>query len=198
MLEYARLTIEADVDGDGTDETGIFELYGDLDTTSGVRTDWTVDGALGTVNSVISGLADDGEDKRQGFYGDLGSGSHFVQIDCSSWEDATKADGSPLQWGDDPEPGRSATSATGADALTQLHVLERYLTVGETDSRNPATLEYGEFSQSGLYDPLGVVLEEPQLTRNHSEETSSFSLSLTCIAAADLREAWDAVQRLPY
>lgn len=198
-LNRATLTLEADPDNDGSTETGVFEMAGELTVTPGVRTGFLVNGQGAQVNSIISQLVNDGalddSNKRRGFYVDLGGGQHTVEIEFLGWKGSQDAAGNDLQWGDDPQPGRSQTSATGQDPITQIDVLTRYLTTGTFDSQNPATLEYGEFSSQGLYDPLEVVIEGPQATRE-ARDDDAYTGRMVCIAAAAFDDYYDATERL--
>lgn len=184
-LNKAILTIDADVDGDGAEETGKFVMVDDIEIIPSMRTGFLLDNRGSTVNSVISESTGGGESKRQGIYLDLGGGVRTVEVSFSGWA------GSAEQWGNTgDESTLTRADATGASALTQLEVLFQYLAVGEVDSRNPATLEYGEHHSDGLYDPLDVVLESPQGTRS-SEQSSTFSGTLTFLSVLSLEDAID-------
>lgn len=201
MVTYDRatLTLEADPDGDGSLETGVFDMAGNLTVSPGMRTGYLVDGRGSTVNSVVSSLVEQyGEDlgpsKRRGFYVDLGGGAFTIDIEFTGWEGSIDGDGNYLQWGDDASVGKTKASATGQGPLTQMDVFMRYLQTGEFDSRNPATLEYGEYSSGGLYDPLDVVVEGPRTTKR-SQSPDTFDGTITCISAADFAEYFDARNR---
>jgi len=190
---YAELQLTGDPDGDGTDETGRFVFGGDLEVTPSVRTGYVAGGQQSQVNSIVANLVDDGESQNQQFFVDAGAGAHTVQIQFRGWDGARKADGTPLQWGDTGDPDQlTATDATASSAVSQICVLMQYILTGTVDSRNPATLEWGEWATDGLYDPLDVVLEGPELTKA-AEDGSSFTGTLTLIAAADVEQAYDAV-----
>lgn len=197
-LQKAVLTVDADVDGDGAAETGEFHMAGNLEVTPGLRTGYLVGGRGSTVNSILSSTLGDGSNVRQGFYLDLGGGAHTVDIQFRGWEGATDQSGTPVQWGNegvDDTPTKA--DATGADPITQIDVLMRYLTRAEIDSRSPATLEYGEYSSGGLYSAMNVVVEGPNFTRS-AQDGSWFDGSLTCIRAADLNDALDAIKQVDY
>lgn len=179
-LQKAKLTVDADVDGDGSAETGIFEFEGNLNITTGIRTGFIIENRGSTINSVVSSNIGNGESKRRGVFLDLGGGTHYVEVNFRGWE------GSPGQWGDDgTDDGVSKTDATGAGPVSQLDVLKKYLLVGEFDSRGPATLEYGEYSSSGVYEPLDVVVEAPQSTKA-AEDGSWFDGSITFLEVIDM------------
>jgi len=198
-LDRARLTIEADADNDGVDETGVFEMAGNLMVRPKIRTGFILSGTGSTVNSVIAGFLNDEADrstepsKRRGFYLDLGGGQWTVDIEFRGWVGSRDADGVPLQWGDDASPSRTQTSATGQGPQTQIDVLMRYINVGQIDSRNLATLEYGEHTSDPdtLYEPVDVVLEGPQASTK-AQKSDGYDGRMTCIAAASFDEPWDA------
>jgi len=203
-LDRARLELTADVDGDGQDEDGVFEMAGNLMVRPRVRTGFLLNGRGSTVNSIISSSLDDGKlsfldgpertSKRRGFYLDLGGGQMTWDIEFRGWDGARDADGVPLQWGNDAEPGRTMASATGQGPQTQMDVLMRYIASGTADSRDPAILEVGEYSEAGLYEPQQVALEGPAATRR-SETSDGYDGTMTCIAVADLDTPWDAAYR---
>lgn len=196
--QYAELTISADVDGDGVQEEGVFQMVGNLQVVPGLRTGYLIGGRGSTVNSIISSTVGAGQSNKQGFYLDLGGGARTVEVNFRGWEGAEFEDESgtvvPVQWGTDPNPSKTKASATGQDSITQIDVLMKYLTVAEIDSRQPATLEYGEYASNGLYQPLDVVVEGPQFTRA-AEDGSWFDGSMTLVSAADLNDAIDALER---
>lgn len=181
-LQRAELTLSADVDNDGTQEDGVFVLEDDITIQPQVRTGFLIGGRGSEANSIIQDNAGGGTSSRAGLYLDLGGGQHVIEIEFSKWE------GAPQQWGntgDDTELTQG--DATGADPITQMGVLMRYLTVGTYDSVQPATLEYGEYSDSGLYSPLDVVIEGPQVRRS-AEDGSWIDGTLTCIETVDVNE----------
>lgn len=197
-LQYARLTIDGASPG-GVDATGVFEFAGNLEVVPGLRTGYLIGGRGSTTNAVVSSLIGSGESKRKGVYLDLGGGTRQVDINFWGWEgakvdldgDGTKED---LQWGDTGDPSTTTVSdATGADPITQMDCLMEYLVTAEIDSRNPATLEYGEHHSAGLYDPLDVVVEGPQFTRA-AEDGSWFVGQMTFLEAISGDEVLDAQQ----
>lgn len=199
-LDHARLTITADPDGDGNQETGVFTLAGNLEEEQTIRTGFIGKSESG-INAVISNLVRDyGEledelspEQRKAVALDLGGGEHAVQIQFKGWEGAY-LDGEPVQWGNDPDPSRTMATATGEPPMTQMEVLSRYVTAGEIDSRSPAILEYGEHHAGGLYEPLDVLLEQPQ-TRRTYEEPTTFTGSLTLISTQNVNTYLDALAR---
>lgn len=203
-LQHAELVLEADVDQDGQQETGRFVMVGNLSVTPGLRTGFIVGGRGSTANSVFSSLVEQygtgntsafqNPSKREGVHLDLGGGEHSVDVEFRGWEGATLSDGTPVQWGNDPNPGRTQASATGQDPITQIDVLLRYLTVGEYDSRAPATLEYGEYSTDGLFEPIDVAIEGPQAKRS-SDDTATYSGTMTLIATTDIDNYRSALVR---
>ena len=190
---YAELQVTGDPDGDGTEETGRFVFGGDLEITPQIRTGYIAGGQQSQVNSIIANLVDDGDTQNKQFFVDAGAGAHTVTVNFRGWEGARDAGGDPLQWGNTGAPDQlTATDATGAAPVSQICVLMQYLLTGTVDSRNPATFEWGEWAEDGLYQPLDVVLEGPEMTKA-AEDGSSFTGTLTLISAADLQRAYDAV-----
>lgn len=191
-LQEAKLHLHADVDDDGSLEHGIFRMVGDLQLNPFIRTGFLIGGRGSTINSITQEQLGK-ESNRKGIYLDLGGGVHGYDIDFRGWEGAIDADGNAVQWGntgDDTEV--TIGDATGADPLTQMDVLFHYLLVGEYDSRGGATFEAGEFSESGLYDPLDVTIEAPQVIRS-AEDGSWFDGSLTVLSLTRIDQPIDSV-----
>ncbi|WP_135806216.1 hypothetical protein [Halorussus marinus] len=195
--DKAKLTLPpCDPANSGNDVTGTFVFEGNLTIEMGTRTGFIFDGAGSSINSILSSWYEDatgeelsGNGKRQGLYLDLGGGIHFAEISFQGVEGWT---GSDSQWGDTGDPSQvTPTDATAANAITQLQVLDRYLQVCTIDSASTATLEVGEYSTNGLYDPLQVVVESPRFTFDAEEQSSVFDGSLTFLEAASLTEAID-------
>ena len=197
-LQYARLTVDGSPGGQSA--TGIFEFAGNLEIVPGLRTGFLIGGRGSTFNAVVAETLRDQDSNRQGVYLDLGGGTRSVAINFLGWKGAQvdlDGDGStePLQWGDTGNDSQvTVTDATGADPITQMDVLMEYLVTAEIDSRSPATLEYGEHHDGGLYDPLNVVIEGPQLTRA-AEDGSWFTGQMTFLEAVDADQILDGQQR---
>lgn len=198
-ISEARLTLPpADVDGDGSEEVGVFEFIGDLTITVKQTRSYLIEtaGTASQVSAVIgeyfdsSPSVDAGETKRKTFAVDAGGGAHQVEIDARAWS------GSDGQWGNTGDDSQvTATDSTGADADRQLFTLDRYLSVATVDSRTPATLEVGEYSESGLYGPLDVLVEQPSGVFNPEQSTSTIDESLVCTETINLGNAVDALTR---
>lgn len=194
-LQRAKLTMSADPDGDGVDETGIFHFVGNLEITPSLQRNFLLGGRGALANAIFGDQLQDGESQRQGYYLDLGSGIFTIEVAFRGWEGATDDQGNNLQWGDNSTQALSQTSATGQDPLSQMDVFLKYMTVGTIDSRDPATLEYGEYSSSGVYSALDVVvLDGPTMTRA-AEDGSWFDGSITFAEAGDFGEFRDALLR---
>lgn len=198
-LQRAKLSITADPDGDGVDETGVFEMVGDLETRPNIEPAFIVGGRGSLAISLLSELAGAGESKRKQFFIEAGAGARTVEFAFRGWKGAIDESGSAVQWGDSSTVERTKTNATGQDPITQIDVLMKYLETAEIDSRknNLATLEYGEFSTDGLYSPLDVVVRGPTMSRV-AEDGSWFRGEMTCIAAADLDDLWDAAEQFSF
>lgn len=192
----AKLTFPpVDVDGDDADEDGEFVFEGDLDITIRTVSDYVMSGGS-AVNSIIAWWYDEisdgalaGDGKRQEFYLDLGGGEHIVEVDGVSWQ------GSSNTWGDPSENSGTAANGTSESPIFQMQVLDRYCQLAEVDSRNPATLEVGEYSSDGVYGPLNVVVKEPIFTFNSKQSASVMDFSIVMAEAAVFDEAYDAEQR---
>lgn len=203
-MTLGRVVAEMDVDFGGGGTTGVFHFYGDIQVEEQIRTGFLVGNRGSSVNAIIQDTAEAGEPKRKGAHVDAGGGQHALQLTFRGWEGATDKDGNDLQWGDDPSPGVSETSATGANATTQVNVFNHYLRVGTFDSRSPVRVRYGEFSdgtyasEAGVLDDyLECVVESPSLTRD-AEEGKTFTGSLTFVETLTASEAIDAIEKLDY
>jgi hypothetical protein len=180
MLESARLTLEADVDGDGAVETGVFSFDGPVEISPGIRTG----NLIGPTGSNVGALVDvvTGNDAgRAGFRLDAGGGAFVITVNFRGWE------GSTNRWGDGS--GEAKADAEGEGVFRQLSVLMRYLNRGEYDSRGGATFEYGEYSSSGVYAPINVAPEEPQVSFSAEEQISTFDGSITLVATRSIEQA---------
>lgn len=172
---YPKLTIEGDVDGDGNAETGVFE-FKSADVSPIDRTGYLFrSGEGGIVSTIVSRTT--GEKGSETLI--AGNNTLAFEIEITSWEDAN------AQWGNDASQTITQASATGAPAITQLCVLLRYIVESVSDSGNPATFEWGEFASDGLYSPLGVAVEQPQLRRGR-EQSSTFTATITVVSVRDV------------
>lgn len=186
-LNKAQLTVEADVDSNSSGtETGVFDFTGNLEITPGIRTGYLIGGRGSTINAIIQSYLGNQANKRRGIFLDLGGGAQTVEIKFRGW------DGSGDVWGD-TSAGAEA-DATNEGPLSQMAVLIKYLNVAEIDSRNPATLEYGEWSSGGRYEPLDVVVEGPNLTAA-AEDGSWFDGTMTFVSAADVTSTLSGQQQ---
>jgi len=183
-LTYPKLTITGDVDGDGADETGVFEMES-ADVEPGIQTGSLFQRSGGLIQSARAVVTDS---RREEIFIDGGVGATRITVQFTGWE------GSDGQWGDDASAGLSETSATGQSPIQQVSVLLKYLIEVNIGSGNPATLEWGEFSDGGLYDPFKVAVEEPTLPRSR-EEASTFTGNITFISVADLDRLGDSINR---
>lgn len=209
LRDRAILTLPAGDIGSSNDPVqGRFVLAGDLEISMNFRTGYVIGGRGAAINSVIQQYAGDGEaENGQGFFVDLGSGAHVIEINFRGWKGAEvpasydsndKPDSwEPAQWGNTGDASsKTYADTTGAHPLSQINCLEQYLRHLKIDSASPASLQYGEFSPSGLYeDSLDVVLEGPQFTRTSDQPTPTFDGTLTMIEAAAIQDVYSAVQR---
>jgi len=197
---------EGDIGAPDDPVQGRFILAGNLNIAPSFRTGFIIGGRGSLINNVIQQVSGDGNgEKGQGIFIDLGDGAHVIEVEFRGWKGAQvpsgyDADGKPTgfepaQWGNTgDETELTYADATGAHPQTQVNVLEQYLRNLRIDSSQTATLQYGEFSTDGMYGPLDVVLEGPQMTRA-SEDASSFDGSLTLIEAAAIEDIASAVER---
>lgn len=188
--EIPVLTVEADIDDDGTLETGEFHFGGNVDVTSGTRTGYIAGGVGGQLNAFFGSALGDGPSRQEGIHLGAGGGTRQWQLSFRGWK------GSNLRWGDTGNGG-SIGDATGEHPLTQISVFQEYLARGDVDGRNPATFEYGEYHPDGRFDPVDVVVEEPGLTKSF-EDGSSFDGDMTLLATANLNEVLDALERVDF
>jgi hypothetical protein len=180
MLRGAQLELKADVDGDDAKETGVFWLSGNVEISPKLRTG----DLIGPTGSQVGAIVDTvtGTDAgRAGWRLDAGGGAFVVEVQFQNWE------GSDGRWGDGS--GDDKADAEGEGVWRQLSVLSRYLNRGTFDSRGGAVLEWGEYSQSGVYAPIQVALEEPQVTFVAEEQTSAFDGSFSLVATRSITQA---------
>lgn len=169
--KIARLTITGDPDGTGTRD-GVFEFpvggEDGLQPTHEMRTGFLARGG-GNINALIQALTGSNESKNKQIVIEGGESQYVVDLA------ATQFSGSGHRWGDTGNGG-TATDATGDSAVEQVQVLFNWLRkipidslpeelAGDvTGSYGPAKLEYGHHHPDGALEPLGVAIENPQLT----------------------------------
>ncbi|MFW6435294.1 MAG: hypothetical protein ACOCY1_02835 [Halovenus sp.] len=171
--------MSADVDGDGSKEDGEFSLSAGIEISPGLRTG----DLIGPTGSQAGALVDyvTGEDGRAGFNLDVGGGYATFRISFRGFE------GNAETWGDGSD--NPAADASGENVWRQMSVWQQYLDKGTYDSRNAATLEWGEYSSDGVYDPISVTIEEPSATFAATEQTSVFEGDVTLIATRSLAQS---------
>lgn len=195
----ATLTLPpVDVDQDGDTEQGVFVIKSNVTIAMETRTGRIGgSGRLSRVNAVVTDYLDSqtdqsfaGDGKRQQFRLDLGSGEHVIEVNFQGFE------GSSHQWGDTGDGGTSA-DATGEHVNRQMELVDRYLQMCEIDSRpgHTATLEVGNYSTDGYYEPLVVAPEQPRVEFDATEQSSTFDGSLTFVEIASLSNPFDADAR---
>lgn len=184
---------------------GTFVLAGNLNITPSFRTGYVVGGRGSSINNVIQQVSGSDGEKGKGFFIDLGDGAHVIEVEFRGWVGAEVPSGydsdgkptgyEPVQWGNTGDPStKTYADATGEHPLSQLNVLEQYLRHITIDSRDTATVQYGEFSGDGMYESLDVVLEGPQFTRA-SDQNASFDGTMTMIEAAKIEDIYSAADR---
>lgn len=207
-----RITITSDPDNSGNRRDHVFEMVAGDDSTGlsvqeELRTGTVAPGGIDAdvLNSLYSEITG-GDSLNEDVTLDLGANQFAVTLDFQGWEGATDLDGNPLQWGDSGDSSTlTKTDATGEGPLTQMQVFMFVLKNSRIDSMppevggpvasdGPAKLEYGQYHADGIYDPMDVVFENPGAT-HMGASPSTYDGSLTCIAAADLGEYFDAQAR---
>jgi len=179
-LRGARLTLPADVDGDGQAEQGVFDLSTGVSITPGIRTGDLI-GQTGSQAAALIDYVSPGDQGRAGYNLDVGGGAAFYRVEFRGFE------GSSGRWGNGSSD--DVADAEAEDVWRQLSVWQRYLNRGEFDSRSPATFEWGDYSSSGAYDPIAVSVEEPAATFSAEEQTSVFSGDVTLISVRAIEQA---------
>jgi len=105
---------------------------------------------------------------------------HRIEVRFDTWE------GDTAQWGD----------ANSDDSrLVKLQTLDYELNHRLVSSRNLAIFEHGEYSSSGKYNPLPVVVKDSNLTADTTEGPSRGQANITLLEAMDAQESIDAVSR---
>lgn len=126
------------------------------------------------------GQTDKGDGLGQNFYAIPGL-EHVMEVTARDHTD------NPDSWG----------SATGSDsATTRGQTLDRALNTVTIDSGNIATFEHGEYSTSGAYDPIPVVVLQSNIEVTE-EDPSAYRINMTLAEAVDGTLAVDALEQLP-
>jgi hypothetical protein len=120
-----------------------------------------------------------GASSKQAITLNLGGGVRFVTIRFRNFKGNTNT------WG-------NANSDDGP--LTKLQYLEQDLANAEIGSNNPATLSVGEYSSSGVFDPLQVGFRSAELTYDIESGPSDFSGTLKFVETTDLNEVIEDLQ----
>lgn len=183
------LSLEIDATFESGAATGIFEFgpadEGKLQIEEGIRTGFLVENVGDGALSILKEFLADGAPLRQGFFVDVGAGTHYFEINFQCPGDTPKSDGSVHQWGSTADDTvLNEQSATGAGPIQQMQVFNNYLRTATIDSQSPARFSFGEYSSSGIMDEsqLDVVLESPTAVLVN-DEPSRFDGSFTAIAA---------------
>lgn len=208
-LEHAVLELDADVDQDGVQETGVFEFVGDLELNQRTVVDHLITSRGSMLNSIVTSLpgwlgANDVRQKRAGFYIDLGGGAHTFEANARGWQPSQTG---LYTWGDPNEAKGSKANATDQDPWTQMHCLNEYIRQGEHDSRDEkARLRVGEYSDgtyaadgsTGLYDDwLHVTVNNFNFNRN-ADDPLAFDVSISLAETEDLTGVIDIITQGEY
>jgi len=180
-LQGGKLTIDGDT----------FEFkFGQQDqpvTFSGsVRTGFLLNGQGSTGIALARDFLDDfklnnsqSNNNRAGFFLDGGGGVQAWQFEVFAPEGNTD-----YEWG----------GYAGADPLTMRDVFTHKAATVRIDSGNTATLETGEYSSQGMFEPQNVVIEQPSLEVNSADP--AVHGTVTCLKAADASRVLDGLKQL--
>lgn len=145
-----------------------FRARESIDVTHGVQPLYVLDGFQQFVTIYNEYFDAGGTDGRansnmSGVFAGFGAGVHTITIGVYQFE------GNGQSWG-------SANTADGGDtALNLLQRLNRAVTTVPNDSDDPIKLEVGEYSDSGIYDPLDVAVISSDLTYQGATDDSEVS-----------------------
>lgn len=197
-----ELRITGDPDGTGSREA-VFaleagsEANGGLSISYELRTGYLTENRGRLLQTAFEGIGlDDLADNFDGgVFVNLTNGQSVWTITANTWE------GSTGRWGDGTDDPK--TDAEGESPLRQASVLAYWIRETRIDSLPEsipgsdgamAELHVAEYSADGAFEPVNVVLENPQIDFSGSSP-SSLPITLTCIEAADLGQEYDAKAR---
>jgi hypothetical protein len=118
LLDKVVLELDADITGNSTEDSGVFEIEKDLTIDHTVTVDPLLDQSGDRILGAIPNVPD-GEPNRQGITLDVGGGTNEYRIQFKA------IDGGTNQWGDNT--GNDKADATGDSARRKKDVLMRYL-----------------------------------------------------------------------
>lgn len=198
-LEVAFEPPRFDFDNDGNFEELRFVLTKDIRLSHHTRTGFILGGSGSTLVDIVTDIYEGldlgdvpSDGNNQGGFLDLGGGSHAVEVE------AVVSAGSDDQWG---TGDGGDLDMTGAHPVHQMQLLDRVLQLAEIDSRGPddnypdghtGTLEVGLYEgDSGVFQALNVAVEEPQLTFDATQSSSTATVNINFIEAFDLAALGD-------
>jgi len=171
MSNFSTLTVEL------PGSNGTFEFQGDIEFTPQGRPAYTINAGNGAtaVAEDLFGASDSTSPKANVYLG-FGQGERQFSIRFVSWTGEGNTFG---------ELGPDATAGEKAQHL------EHELSHREIDSRNPVTISYGLYTESGLYSPLTVVPKEydTPFVVGESETINEFTGEITFAEAYDANNA---------
>ena len=89
-LDKAILEIDADVDNDGSLETGVFVMSGNIEIQEEVRPSYAIEAfGAGAITTAQTALQLD-EPSRRGLSLDIGAGQHTFEIDFTGWSGSSE------------------------------------------------------------------------------------------------------------
>ena len=177
-----------------TQGTGVFELSIELEPSGQLEKSFLMSSRGQYITAITNILPETGEidsimPRRAGFYVDGGAGDWIQTL---SFTAGTEEDS--IQWGDgsggtgEANVTQRDASGAGINPQTRKDILELWLAKTKTDSRNPARLYFGEWtngdyhSESGVFNqPMPVAVQSFDLS-NPPEESSDMTGSITVAA----------------
>lgn len=165
-------------------DSTVFRVSSEVSVSHGTQALFLVDGRQQFVTAIEQffnngGQPNKGDSLMQGIFAGVGAGIHTITVTFTQFE------GSADNWG---------SAASGDGPVKKMQTLNREITTQNIGSQSPADLEVGEYSSSGTYDPIPVVISESDLTFEPAEQSSGFTGTLTFIEATDVTDAIDITE----
>jgi len=166
MSSYDRVKIVLPNSG------GTFVAKGDLKVEITQTPQWLFNGLQEIFAAADQLSGSSGALTEQVFQG-AGSKVRTFNVELTQWEGSTDT------WGN---------ANADDDIIQKMQELDHALATTRITSDATASLEVGEYSSAGKYDPVSVVPGEVSLPVDFSEDTSSFRATVTWIDAVDLTQ----------
>ncbi len=182
-----------DIDDDGEVEDFQFVMDANLRLSHQHRTGYLIEGGSNVVDiltDIYEQLGGDApsDGKKQQILVDLGGGQHITEVEGQISE------GSSNRWG--TGDGHPTWDQTGAKPYKQIQLLDRVLQLAEIDSRpappdkndypdgHAATLSIGMYGEE--FPALSVAPEQPEVNFDAEQESSTATVSMSCVELASL------------